>query len=480
MAPVNSNTFESGQSSGAAITTGNSGGGAGRAWTSLAGTCTYDTAHTYGGSLAAKIDMAAGTTSQLRWLDGADQAGNVSYLRFYLFLAALPSQNLSVAYFTDHSNTFLMRVRIRANGTVDLIDGATQVMATTTAAAATGQWIRIEAKVTSNAATGSGELRLYNNADSAVATETLTSTAAWNTGSTKPGGWRFGGLTSTAASDVFWLDSVASDPSNWIGPANVRTLGQPAEADTATPVAKSKAGTAGQPTETDTSRPMSRVKTRQLTQPAETDTATPFGHIRGRTVGQANETDLARPIAAAKSRALTQPTETDTAATVSHQRTRTIGQATETATSTPIGHTRARAIGQATEADSAAAIIRAIRVVLGEADETDIATAIGHTRVRAVNQTTEAGTANAIAVRKARVLGQPAELPVALAIIAAKSRTLHAVTETALALPITAPTTVVTRGRIRPRALIGVHMSDRPALAPGLRAATISTIRSGS
>lgn len=216
---VNTNSFESGQPSGTAISNANSGGGAGRAIDTTAGTVTYDTAHVHGGTLAMKVDMAAGTTSQVRWLDVADQAGTVGYIRFYLYLTALPSQNLSVAYITDHGNLFLIRVRIRPTGIIDLIDQGVQILGTTTNAVAIGQWVRVEVKVTCSATTGVGQIRIYNSPESLTPTEDLTTTVSpANTGSTKPGGWRFGGLTTTAASDVFWIDDVASSDVDWIGP----------------------------------------------------------------------------------------------------------------------------------------------------------------------------------------------------------------------------------------------------------------------
>ncbi|MDN3356079.1 hypothetical protein [Actinomadura sp. DC4] len=502
MAPVNSNTFESGQAAGTAITTGNSGGGAGRAWSSVVGTCTYDTARAHGGARAAKIDMAAGTTSQLRWLDGADQAGTTGYARCYVYLTALPSQNLSVLYFTDHLNAFLLRLRIRATGTVDLIDGANQVMATTTAAVATGQWVRLEAKVVCNATTGSGELRLYNAADSATATETLTSTAAWNTGSTKPGGSRFGGLTSTAASDVFWIDDVASDPTNWIGPSQVRVLGQPTETDTANPLSKTKTRTAGQPTEvdtaaaigrskvrtlgqgaeTDTAASITRTKTRTLGQAVEADTATSAGHTRARAVAQASETDTAAPITPARARALAQATETDTATSVSHTRARSIAEAAETDTAALLGRAKARSAGQPAETNTAAAISGWKTRILGQAAETSTAQPIVRPADRILGQAVETDAALPIAPGKRLHLGQPAETTQALNITGIKARSVTQAAETDIALPIGVPTPTITPGTIRPRAATGAHMSDQTTAAPALRAraATTATIRSGS
>lgn len=218
---VNTGNFGAGQIAATAITTANSGGSAGRAFDSVVGTVTYDTVHTHSGVLSAKVDMAGGTTSQVRWVDGADQASATGYVRAYVWLTGLPSQNLSVIYVTDHGNAFLMRVRVRTDSTVDLLDSTGSVMVTTTATVAIGRWVRIEAKVVCSATVGQGQVRLYNAADSTTPTEDLTSTAAWNTGSTKPGQWRFGGVTNSAAADVFWLDDVASSDTDWLGPARV-------------------------------------------------------------------------------------------------------------------------------------------------------------------------------------------------------------------------------------------------------------------
>lgn len=218
---INNNTFESGLAQGTGITTANSGNGAGRAFDNVTGAATYDATHAHSGGLSLKFNMAAGLTNQVRWIDTANQAGVDNWIRFYIYLPALPSQNLTVLTIADIANSFILRARIRPTGQMDLLDNVASGPMTGAGLAfvAAGQWVRIEAKVTRGSTTsnGSAELRVYNTADSASPDGVFVSSAAWNTGTANAGQWRFGGSTATAATDVFWIDDVASSDTGWIG-----------------------------------------------------------------------------------------------------------------------------------------------------------------------------------------------------------------------------------------------------------------------
>lgn len=219
------NSFESGQSSGTIISTANSGGAAGRAFDTIVGTVTYDSTHAHNGSLAMKVDLSGGTTDQVQWRNGSNQVGADTYVRFYVWFDAYPTVQTSIVILADAAQIQLGRIRIKTTGVLDLLTGVPNAIVSTNTPVALGQWVRVEAKFTTGASTAA-ELRLYNTPDSTVPTEMVSGTSADNTG-THVAQWRYGANFSGTSTSVFWMDDVAADSVNWIGP-QVPPLAPPA------------------------------------------------------------------------------------------------------------------------------------------------------------------------------------------------------------------------------------------------------------
>lgn len=90
-------------------------------------------------------------------------------------------------------------------------------MILTTTSVPIGRWARIEVHLTSHATNGQATVRLYREVDSPYVTETVTSSATFNT---KPNAAymsnpRFG-ISTAAPSMTCYLDDIAIDYQGWI------------------------------------------------------------------------------------------------------------------------------------------------------------------------------------------------------------------------------------------------------------------------
>ncbi|MFI6317295.1 hypothetical protein ACIBG8_07240 [Nonomuraea sp. NPDC050556] len=198
------NSFDGG-TSGATITVENSGGASGDAFYSV-DALTYSTAQVYAGTLAAASSFLYYTVKYL----GLSFVG-AWYLRSHIYAPALPS-SASRIQSIDGSGALNQYVSVLPDGRLELGTKVSSsgygVVATTSAAMATGQWVRVE---TMWDLSGPAEVRLFNNPSSAtptsVASGTLnTSFAGFSTANfITPAGW--------------YLDEVAAADGGWIGPA---------------------------------------------------------------------------------------------------------------------------------------------------------------------------------------------------------------------------------------------------------------------
>lgn len=208
-----------GGTDGAAVTSGNSGGVSGNAWDSVTGAPTFDSAHAYG-SLAYKFDLAASSTSrQLIWSSALGTQSEV-WGRFYLWTGAAPpvtnrvgivrglvggGQAFRITWETDGTIAF----RDAGNG---ITGGGTMV---TSAALPSNQWVRVEFHAIPLSSTGTAELRVYHNADSTTATQTLSTTSSNMVAGVDSLQWgAFVGATCTA---TFWLDLINANTTGFPG-----------------------------------------------------------------------------------------------------------------------------------------------------------------------------------------------------------------------------------------------------------------------
>lgn len=197
-----------------AVSSGNSGGASGDAFNSTVGTpaITYDSTHALG-TLAYRV---APTTSaqQMVWSSASLGTRGELWGRFYLWSAGAPSAaNGLVRFLVGGSQT--ARLSYEAGGTLTFRDAGNSPEITSSGIIPTGQWVRIEWHAIFTPATGTTELRIYNNADSTTATETLSSGSA-NLG-TNCDAVQLGSFNNVTQS-AFWLDGLQVNDTGWPGP----------------------------------------------------------------------------------------------------------------------------------------------------------------------------------------------------------------------------------------------------------------------
>lgn len=207
---ITQNTFEGG-TSGAAITTGNSGGGSGTAFDAVNGTApanlTYSTTAA-NGSRGANI-ASTGTSSFLIWYTPSTTKLS---LRFYIRLASLPSAEFQAVTPRSSSN-YVSALNITTAGKLKLTSAnpGTPTLFTATNALALNTWYRVEVSWEIGTTTGNGKAQFkYFAGDSTTAVESFTTTTA-NLGTLPVEELRAGKLGATGNVNMFY-DSIAYDP----------------------------------------------------------------------------------------------------------------------------------------------------------------------------------------------------------------------------------------------------------------------------
>jgi len=161
---------------GATVGTGEA--GSGDPWDSIVGTplITYDDEHAHG-TRAYRVTLSGTTTAQqLVW---GSSVGTVTEMwgRLYLWSAAHPADNRFGLIRMMNGGSQAARLIYQVDGTLQLSDAGNGPEITTSATVATGQWVRIEWRVQFVAVGAAVEIRLYNDAESTVATEVVSGTA---------------------------------------------------------------------------------------------------------------------------------------------------------------------------------------------------------------------------------------------------------------------------------------------------------------
>lgn len=215
------NSFEGG-SNGTTITTGNSGGTSGDAFDTVTvgttGTLAFDTTHAAHGTLALKVQQ--GVTSAASFVEKTFPSASATVaIRLYMYVTANPGVTVDVGKVLSGS-TVRARLRLTNTGKLVVSDSANAAVITQAGTVPLNAWFRVEAQFPALSATvGQVTLARFNTADSAVATETATSTALQNFGGTADR-VRYGVTTAAATIGPFWLDDVAeNDTASAIGPA---------------------------------------------------------------------------------------------------------------------------------------------------------------------------------------------------------------------------------------------------------------------
>lgn len=198
------NTFEGG-SNGVAITTGNSGGASGTAF-SNADYALYSTtraAHGTVSSLLPPPDEPA-TAKYSYDLSGS----GTRWIRAYLWAASWSSSPL-VMYLGTSSLNFFDVILTTSQVRVSHYNGSSDsVIATIAVAPATSTWIRVEMQANTS---GAAEIRLYNTGDGG-----LTGSASGSR--TTAGTWDEVAWTNNGTADVY-ADTVGWSDERWLGSA---------------------------------------------------------------------------------------------------------------------------------------------------------------------------------------------------------------------------------------------------------------------
>lgn len=212
------NSFEGG-SAGTTVTTGNSGGTSGDAWTLTAsvagGTYTFSGTGAAHGALAGAVTTAGtGGAERRGWSVNAGDTPGVQFFRFYIDPANITGTVSPLRGMNVGSGGQRFRIQVTAAGVVTLHNGANTAIWTSSALAAGTQW-RIEASVTGSTS-GDARVRIYA-ADATTTSQDSGVLAAQAFGGPIREVWF--GQTNAATNVALKLDDVGWSDVDWLGPA---------------------------------------------------------------------------------------------------------------------------------------------------------------------------------------------------------------------------------------------------------------------
>jgi hypothetical protein len=219
MAVLRQNTAEGG-TNGTAVTTANSGGTSGDAWTDVKNTWTFSNAQAASGTLSYQCSQVAGTGASVMW-DFSSAPLTTHYGRLYLYMTAFATQSHPIfkgltAGFTSDS----WRVDLTASGQVRIRDGAGTALATSTQTITTGAWWRFEWKVVCSSGTGTTDGQITVNVYSGNSTTvsfSVSSTSA-NTETTSMSYFQAGPALSSPTVPTMYYDELVIDNASFPGP----------------------------------------------------------------------------------------------------------------------------------------------------------------------------------------------------------------------------------------------------------------------
>jgi hypothetical protein len=231
------NNFEGG-TNGNTIATSDT--GSGNAWDAVTlpagtGTLTYDTAHTYGALAGKLVCGTTSTTAYLQWSTAT--LGSITgdaYGRFYVYMTSNPF-NINAQCLFRNNGTNRCRLSINTAGKIEVRDKSGVVQATSTNSLALNQWNRVEFHVTFATSTGFMEVKLFQNADSTTATETLTSASNLDFGGTTNNEFLIGWVSSQT-SRTQWLENIVWGAASYPGPFATSTTSTLTASGVATPL----------------------------------------------------------------------------------------------------------------------------------------------------------------------------------------------------------------------------------------------------
>ena len=211
-----------GGTNGTQLTTANSGGGSGDAFTVVSpgssARCTFDNTQTMHGSLSYKIAAAASTTTFNGW---NGYTATTMAARFYFRFSALPSvAGFRLLDIRDSAAAGVGRVNMNASNQL-IFQNNGSTLKTFTNALSANTWYRLEVVCGNNTAVYKCD---YYLGDSTTPVETGFSNATQASGSTNTlAEVRFGPSASTTFASSLWLDDLGAQDgtTTYLGPAAI-------------------------------------------------------------------------------------------------------------------------------------------------------------------------------------------------------------------------------------------------------------------
>lgn len=222
---MKSNTFETGQTAGTAITTANSGGGAGDAFNSVVNSanCTYESDHVMHGSLSMKVAIA-GTASYVAWTSSGN-TDLTQYGRTYLYLPvgfiAAGIGASAVALRNQAGGLALSTISVSSTGVLRVLNAAS-VQVANTYQLADDIWYRIEWKIFADPTAGECSGSVYNGDSTTALAAIGASGINTNTAGSIPDAARIG-LSNNVTQTLYFDDAVIGD-TNFPGPSVTPTI----------------------------------------------------------------------------------------------------------------------------------------------------------------------------------------------------------------------------------------------------------------
>ena len=166
------NTAEGG-TNGVTASTSNTGGASGDVFNATVGTptITFSNAFAHNGSLSYRV-VVSSTQQYVQW---NYTNGSTFYGRMYMYMTAYPVGGTTGIVRFLRSGGQAARIAIETTGVLTLRDAGNAAEFSLSTPCALNQWIRFEFRLTFVPGTGTGQLLLFNTADSTTATDSFTS-----------------------------------------------------------------------------------------------------------------------------------------------------------------------------------------------------------------------------------------------------------------------------------------------------------------
>ena len=224
------NTFEGGTNT-TTISTGNSGGASGNAFTSINGTPAFSTTTAASGTVSGEFQSGTGATEQgVTW---TVYNQSVIYASCYVNFAALPGAGLfeRIILLSNSQGTQLSTLRIGNNGLLLVENTSSTVLYTFSNAIVLNTWYRIETSWSFTGAQNAGRatVRLFSPDNSQIPIEQVTTAADQNFGGSPCASVGFG-FFSNHPNEIAYFDNLNVNNTGFPGPRSLTgpaSLGHP-------------------------------------------------------------------------------------------------------------------------------------------------------------------------------------------------------------------------------------------------------------